>query len=75
MLTQRRNALALAAVLTVTTVTGGALVTVLNSPHSSARPSSIHPAVITVPQTVATQPAAPFVAAPGASHENERGDS
>jgi hypothetical protein len=75
MLTQRRNALALAAVLTVTTVTGGALVTVLSSPHSAARPSSINPAVVTLPQVAAPQPAAPFVAATNASHDAEEGDS
>ena len=64
MLTQRRNALALAAVLAVTTVTGGALVTVLSSPHSAARPSSINPAVVTLPQ----------VAAPPARCSLRRGD-
>jgi hypothetical protein len=75
MLTQRRNALALAAVLAVTTVTGGALVTVLSS-HPAARQPSIHPAVITVPQVAAPLPAAAhLVSAHGEPHEQEGGDS
>jgi hypothetical protein len=75
MLTQRRNALALAAVLTVTTVTGGALVTVLSS-QPAARQSSIHPAVVTMPQVAATQPAgAHLVSAQRDVREPEGGDS
>jgi hypothetical protein len=75
MLTQRRNALALAAVLTVTTVTGGALVTVLSA-QPAARQSSIHPAVVTMPQVAATQPAgAHLVSAQRDVREPEGGDS
>ena len=76
MLTQQRNALALAALLAVTTVTGGALVTVLNSPQPAPKQPAISPAVITVPQAATPQLAAARPApAPVESHEPDGGDS
>lgn len=71
MLTQRRNALVLAAVLAATTVTGGGLVTVLAS-QSAATPSRIHATTV-----VATHPpVAPApVATPSQWHEPEGSES
>jgi hypothetical protein len=75
MLSRQRNALAIAAALTVTTITGGALVAVLSSQHPATSPASLRPHVITLPQAVAPQAPTPFVTAPAAPHEREEGDS
>ena len=69
MTTPRRQALALAGVLAATTLTGGALVTVLTS-RSAATPPAVH-----VVHTVAAVPAAPLAVTPSPWRETESGDA
>jgi hypothetical protein len=69
MTTPRRQALALAGVLAATTLTGGALVTVLSS-RSAATPPAVH-----VVHAVAAVQASPPAVAPTGWREVERGDA